>query len=204
MPSFVTPSLFRWPRILRARTGWCTRKPDDPKPGDARRTGSVLFRPGNLWMPTSVPPLSQTTWWEGPVSSSTTGSGQSKRWYQGRLRPRSLTVRATCVIAGNSAIIASVRELCRKIAGLNLLASASAPDGRTRADRSSGCCSGRHPVLPLAFSGKSLFRWRAPFRSGVRPWRGPRRQPSWRRAQRQRRRLRRFAIRGRRWRRPCG
>ncbi len=45
-------------------------------------------RVGKWWMPTRVPPVSQTTWWKGPVSSSMTGSEPNSCLYQGRLRPK--------------------------------------------------------------------------------------------------------------------
>src|SRR5687767_7696341 len=48
--------------------------------------------------------MSHTTWWKGPVSSSRTGFDPNNAWYLGTVRSRSVTVRATWVIAGNSAI----------------------------------------------------------------------------------------------------
>src|SRR4029450_12717168 len=56
--------------------------------------------------PNSVSPRANTVWWNGPVSSSRTGSLPRSALYQGTLTPRSLTVIATCVIYGKSAISA--------------------------------------------------------------------------------------------------
>src|SRR5580704_7338257 len=55
-------------------------------------------------MPTIVPPLSQATRLNGPVSSSRIGSEPNRSLYQGTLRSRLVTVSATWVIAGNSGI----------------------------------------------------------------------------------------------------
>src|SRR5439155_6392390 len=46
--------------------------------------------------------VAHTTWRNGPVSSSRTGSVPKSARYHGTLRFRSLTVSATCVIVGNS------------------------------------------------------------------------------------------------------
>src|ERR1039457_2126295 len=53
------------------------------------------------------PPTSQTTWRNGPVSSSRTGFAPNSFSYHGTLRSRSLTVSATWVMVGNSAWDAS-------------------------------------------------------------------------------------------------
>src|SRR5262245_31462178 len=54
--------------------------------------------------PNSMSPRANTVWWNGPVSSSRTGSLPRRALYQGTLTRRSLTVIATCVMVGKSAI----------------------------------------------------------------------------------------------------
>src|SRR5262245_2061274 len=56
--------------------------------------------------PNSRSPRANTVWWNVPVSSSSTGSLPSRVLYQGTLTLRSLTVIATCVMCGKSAICA--------------------------------------------------------------------------------------------------
>ena len=75
---------------------------------EAELAEPVLERRGGvLWSPTRVPPTRNTVWcMSGSVSSSITGSVPNSARYHGTLRVRSLTVRATWPIGGNSGICA--------------------------------------------------------------------------------------------------
>src|SRR5918994_4955201 len=77
-----------WSRPMRRSS---KRSSDDP--------------PGNSWRANSTSPRAKATWRNGPVSSSRTGAVPNRRPYHGALTDRSLTVTATWVTDGNSAIM---------------------------------------------------------------------------------------------------
>src|SRR5262245_2472775 len=71
-------------------------------------SSNLVTSPGLVcwWRPNSMSPRRNTVWWNGPVSSSRTGSLPRSALYQGTLTVRSVTVTATCVMVGKSAICA--------------------------------------------------------------------------------------------------
>src|SRR4029453_10243924 len=104
MPPWATPrSSSLWAQISSSARS-ATPKATWSRPGRRSSNPGPAGESGCRWSPNSVPSIANTVWWKGPVSSSRTGSLPSRARYQATLRGRSVTVTATWVIDGKSAI----------------------------------------------------------------------------------------------------
>ena len=73
---------------------------------------SFELRVGKPCNPSRVPPTAYTMCRNGPVSSSRTGPTPKRRVYQASLTDRSVTVTATCEMAGMVPEMATMIVLC--------------------------------------------------------------------------------------------
>ena len=95
-----------------------------------------LFSCGKPCRPRSVPPIEYTMCRNGPVSSSRTGGTPRISVYQASLTARSVTVRATWVIAGIVAVLGTLVLLLLCV--VVVIGCVEQPVGRISADRIRG------------------------------------------------------------------